>query len=206
MAATCRCAAGTRTRSRNTNARSELDPLSLIANANLTRSLYWARRYDEAIAQARKTLEMDPQFGVALFWLEGALRHKGLFKEAVALRQAATTPEQAQRIVQMFETRGFPAVLRETWRDAQERAARSCRLPGVTRRLARKMKRWRCSRPALHAGAPPSSASRWSRTSTCCARNRDSRACSERSARRSCFSSSERICRRKSYTCGEQSP
>ena len=43
----------------------ELDPFSLIINANLARSFYWARRYDEAIVQARKTLQMDPHFGVA---------------------------------------------------------------------------------------------------------------------------------------------
>ena len=93
----------------------ELDPLSLIVNANLTRSLYWARRYDEAIAQARKTLQLDPHFGVALFWLEGALRHKNLLTEAVALRQsAASTPEEAQRIGRTFETGGFRAILRES--------------------------------------------------------------------------------------------
>ncbi len=88
-----------------------LDPLSLIANANLTRALYYARRYDEAIHQARKTLQMDPHFGVALFWLEGALRHKGLFKEAVELRYLAT-PEQKAFIAHTFDTGGFPAVLR----------------------------------------------------------------------------------------------
>lgn len=92
----------------------EIDPLSLIANANLTRSLYWARRYDEAIAQARRTLELDPDFGVALFWLEGAFRHKGLFNEAVALRQQASTPEQAQVIGRLVETQGFKALLRES--------------------------------------------------------------------------------------------
>ncbi len=92
----------------------ELDPLSQIVNANLARALYWARRYDEAIAQARKTLEMDPHFGVALFWLEGALRHRGLFKEAVALRQAASSPEQARIIGRTFERAGFAALLRES--------------------------------------------------------------------------------------------
>ncbi len=92
----------------------QLDPLSLIVNANLTRALYWARRYDEAITQARKTLEMDPHFGVALFWLEGALRHRGLFKEAVALRRAVATPEQAQEIGRRFKQAGFDALLRES--------------------------------------------------------------------------------------------
>ena len=91
----------------------DLDPLSLIVNANLTRALYWARRYDEAIAQARKTLELDPTFGVTLFWMEGALRHKGLLDEAVALRQSVAAPEQAQKIALTFQRAGFQALLRE---------------------------------------------------------------------------------------------
>lgn len=91
----------------------ELDQLSLIFKANLARSYYWARRYDEAIAQAKRTLQLDPGFGVALFWLEGSLRHKGMFKEAVALRQALATPEQAKVIGHKFKTDGFASILRE---------------------------------------------------------------------------------------------
>jgi TolB-like protein/DNA-binding winged helix-turn-helix (wHTH) protein len=90
----------------------DLDPLSLIVNANLARALYWARRYDEATTQARRTLELDPRFGIALFWLEGSLRHQGLLKEAVALRQQVA-PERAQLIARTFERDGFPALLRE---------------------------------------------------------------------------------------------
>jgi len=92
----------------------ELDPFSLIVNANLARSYYWARRYDDAIIQARKTLQIDPRFGVALFWLEGSLRHKNLFKEAVALRQTISTPEQARIIEHTFKTAGFRGLLRES--------------------------------------------------------------------------------------------
>jgi TolB-like protein/Tfp pilus assembly protein PilF len=98
----------------------QLDPLSLIVNANLTRALYWARRYDDAIVQARRTLALDPTFGVAMFWLDGALRHKGLFNEAVALRQAASSgPDQAAVIARTFQRSGFQALLRgcgETYR------------------------------------------------------------------------------------------
>jgi len=90
----------------------QLDPLSLIANANLTRALYWARRYDEAITQARRTLELDSSFGVALFWLEGSLRHMGLFDEAVALRQSISDPEQAAIIERLYQRSGFSALLR----------------------------------------------------------------------------------------------
>ncbi|HEY7289078.1 MAG TPA: winged helix-turn-helix domain-containing protein [Vicinamibacterales bacterium] len=91
----------------------DLDPLSLIVNTNLARALYWARRYEEAIAQARRTLELDPRFGVALFWLEGSLRHQGLFKEAVALRQQVYGPERAQVVARTFEREGFAPLMRE---------------------------------------------------------------------------------------------
>ncbi len=92
----------------------QLDPFSLIINTNLARSFYWARRYEEAIAQARKTLQIDPRFGVAAFWLEGSLRHKNLFKEAVALRQAISTPEKAHTIERTYRTLGFSGLLRES--------------------------------------------------------------------------------------------
>jgi tetratricopeptide (TPR) repeat protein len=91
----------------------ELDPFSVIINANLVRSLYWARRYDEAVQQARKTLKMDPKFGVTLFWLEGSLRHQSHYQDAVALRVAFSTPEQAQHIQRTFNAAGFDGVLRE---------------------------------------------------------------------------------------------
>ena len=101
----------------------ELDPLSVIVNANLARALYRGRRYDEAIAQARKTLELDTGFAVALFWLEGALRHKGLFKEAVELRQSLAAPEQARLIGRTFEREGFQAILRESGKTFEKSGA-----------------------------------------------------------------------------------
>ena len=91
----------------------QLDPFSLIVNANLARALYWGRRYDEAIRQAKNTLAIDPKFGVALFWLEGSLRHKGMFKEAVALRMAVSSPERGKAIEQSLKAGGFPNLLRE---------------------------------------------------------------------------------------------
>jgi len=48
----------------------ELDPLSLIIHATLGRhGFYFARRYDDAIAQLRKTLDMDENFWVARHFL-----------------------------------------------------------------------------------------------------------------------------------------
>ena len=43
----------------------ELDPLSLIINTDVAEMLYYGRRYDEAIRQAQKTLEMDSSFPLA---------------------------------------------------------------------------------------------------------------------------------------------
>ena len=88
----------------------QLDPYSLIINANLARALYWARRYDDAIGQAKHTLQLDPRFGVAALWLEASLRHKGMFKEAVALRKAFD-PANAQAIDRTFRTQGFTPLL-----------------------------------------------------------------------------------------------
>src|SRR4051812_15506380 len=42
-----------------------LDPLSLVINADLAELLGLAGAYDEAIQQSRKTLELDPAFGLA---------------------------------------------------------------------------------------------------------------------------------------------
>ena len=40
----------------------QLDPLSLIINADMAQILYFAGRLDEAIAQGRKTVQMNPGF------------------------------------------------------------------------------------------------------------------------------------------------
>jgi TolB-like protein/Flp pilus assembly protein TadD len=62
----------------------ELDPLSVIINADVGGVLFNARHYDEAIAQLRKTLEMDPGFYYAHWNLGQVLEMKGLTNEAMA--------------------------------------------------------------------------------------------------------------------------
>lgn len=62
----------------------DLDPHSLIINANLGWILYLAHRYDEAIEELSKTLEMDPNF-----YLPGAIRWQayvasGMYDEAMS--------------------------------------------------------------------------------------------------------------------------
>jgi TolB-like protein/DNA-binding winged helix-turn-helix (wHTH) protein/Tfp pilus assembly protein PilF len=66
-----------------------LDPLSLIINADLAELLGLAHSYDESIRQSRKTIEMDPNFALAHNQLAQAYLQKHMYAEAVAELQKA---------------------------------------------------------------------------------------------------------------------
>jgi len=66
-----------------------LDPLSLIINADLAELLVLAHSYDESIRQSRKTIEMDPNFALAHNQLGQAYLQKQMYDEAVAEMQQA---------------------------------------------------------------------------------------------------------------------
>jgi TolB-like protein/DNA-binding winged helix-turn-helix (wHTH) protein/Tfp pilus assembly protein PilF len=59
----------------------QADPLSVIISRDVGEILEFAGRDDEAIAQCRKTLEMDPTFSHAHMLLAWAYHHKGQSKE-----------------------------------------------------------------------------------------------------------------------------
>ncbi|HXM68201.1 MAG TPA: tetratricopeptide repeat protein [Candidatus Acidoferrum sp.] len=61
-----------------------LDPLSLIINADLAEILLLAHSYDDSIQQSRKTIEMDPNFAMAHNQLAQAYLQKHMYDEAVA--------------------------------------------------------------------------------------------------------------------------
>jgi len=67
----------------------ELDPLSLVINADFGWTYFNARRYDEAEAQVRKTLEMDANFFLAHFYLGCVLKLKGRIAQAIPEFQKA---------------------------------------------------------------------------------------------------------------------
>ena len=50
----------------------ELDPLSLIISVAVGWAHYFARRYDEAIEQLRRTVDLDPNYPVT-YWILGLL-------------------------------------------------------------------------------------------------------------------------------------
>jgi TolB-like protein/Tfp pilus assembly protein PilF len=62
----------------------ELDPLSPIIGTNLGDTLVFARRYDEAVAQYKRTLVHNPNFAYAHRALGRAYGSKGMFQEAIA--------------------------------------------------------------------------------------------------------------------------
>jgi TolB-like protein/DNA-binding winged helix-turn-helix (wHTH) protein/Tfp pilus assembly protein PilF len=66
-----------------------LDPLSLIIDADLAELLALAHSYDESIIQSRKAIEMDPNFALAHNQLAQAYLQKDMNEDAVAELQKA---------------------------------------------------------------------------------------------------------------------
>jgi tetratricopeptide (TPR) repeat protein len=67
-----------------------LDPLSILIRSMLCWLPYWARQYDEALAQARRTLRLEEHAPQALYVIGAAARAKGAYAEAIAaLEQTA---------------------------------------------------------------------------------------------------------------------
>jgi tetratricopeptide (TPR) repeat protein len=77
-----------------------LDPLSLITQATLGRhGYYFARQYDQAIAQLRKTLELDGNFWVAHLWLGWTCAVIGRHAEGIVELQIARRLDDNLEIV-----------------------------------------------------------------------------------------------------------
>jgi len=90
----------------------ELDPLSLIINTSLGWQYVYARQYEKAIEQCRKTVEMEPGFRSAHWCLTDAYLAAGRGADAVPEIQAAAkldgaTPEQVAAIRQAYERAGI---------------------------------------------------------------------------------------------------
>jgi len=60
-----------------------LDPVSPLFNTVRAEILYNARRYDDAIAQARRTIDQYPTYPLPYIWLGSAYREKKMYKEAL---------------------------------------------------------------------------------------------------------------------------
>lgn len=72
----------------------KLDPLSLNANNDLGMAYCFAREYDRAIEQLRKTLELEPKFFRSYLFLAATYMPMGMYEEALAeLQKAEAAPE-----------------------------------------------------------------------------------------------------------------
>ena len=80
----------------------ELDPLSIPFNLGIGWSFYYARKYDEAIAQYCKTLEIAPNLPIVLYELGLAYQNKGLYREALAEFQRAHTSSRGESAAVML--------------------------------------------------------------------------------------------------------
>jgi TolB-like protein/Flp pilus assembly protein TadD len=104
-----------------------LDPLSLSIKNDLGRALYRARRYDEAIAQARKTLELAPDFRNAHWTIMYACEQQGRLAEAVeadlqALRLSKVAPARIEELRAAFAASGWAGYWRRQLAQTRERA------------------------------------------------------------------------------------
>ena len=71
----------------------QLDPFSPIIGSNLAHYSYYERRYDEAIEQCNKVLEMSPDFWVARHYRALAYTMKGAHQQAITeLRELLGSP------------------------------------------------------------------------------------------------------------------
>ncbi|MGH9860444.1 MAG: protein kinase domain-containing protein [Candidatus Acidiferrales bacterium] len=67
----------------------ELEPLSLIISANSAWCLYLGRRFDEAVSQAQRTIQLNQNFAVAHEYLAQAFAAQGRFEDAITEMQRA---------------------------------------------------------------------------------------------------------------------
>ena len=80
----------------------ELDPLSIIISDDMAAGFYYARHYDQAIEQIRKTIELDPNFAGGHFWLGLIYAQKGMAQEAIAeANQAIASSGESQNIAML---------------------------------------------------------------------------------------------------------
>lgn len=94
----------------------EIDPLSLIINRMYGHSLLYARQYDAAVVQLKKTIELDAGFPSAHFTLALAYEARGNRAECVEefakLHELEGGPQKAALIRESFAKGGWQSFLR----------------------------------------------------------------------------------------------
>jgi TolB-like protein/DNA-binding winged helix-turn-helix (wHTH) protein/Flp pilus assembly protein TadD len=107
-----------------------LDPLSLPNNAEVVRTMYYARDYDGALAQAQKAMQLDPAYYRIHFWLGRVYAQKGMYQQAVdeSERVLKATPDSTLGLTELaysLAAAGRTAGARTILRTLEERSRSS---------------------------------------------------------------------------------
>jgi tetratricopeptide (TPR) repeat protein len=65
----------------------ELEPLSLVQGASFAAVYLYARKFDLALGQAKKTYELDPSFVTGQLWLCRSYNAKGMYPESLSISE-----------------------------------------------------------------------------------------------------------------------
>jgi TolB-like protein/DNA-binding winged helix-turn-helix (wHTH) protein len=94
-----------------------LDPLNPAISAHLARDYIFARDYDEAIVQARRTLEIYPDFEEAHYWLQFAYARKGMdravFDDRQSFLRRVGKKQEADLETRIYSERGLRGLLQK---------------------------------------------------------------------------------------------
>jgi tetratricopeptide (TPR) repeat protein len=112
----------------------ELDPLSIPINNILANHLQQAGRYNEAIEQRRKVLELNPNDGVQHLSLSEMYAAKGMYDEAFAERLTSSTlfgagKEKVEEYRRIYGSLGWTAYLQKTLRDEHDEILKKLNQP-----------------------------------------------------------------------------
>ena len=89
-----------------------------MTNTDVGVDSYYARQYDEAIAQIEKTINLDPRFFIAYLWLGQAYEQKKMYTEAIATFRNGMN--RAERHPQLLASLGHAYALAGDRNKAQE--------------------------------------------------------------------------------------
>lgn len=106
------------------------DPLSLPNNAEVVRTLYYARDYDGALLQAQKAMQFNPNYYRTHFWMARVYAQKHMYREAIAEDEIVlkANPDSNMALTEMaysLAASGREAEARQILRKLEQRAASS---------------------------------------------------------------------------------
>ena len=104
-----------------------LDPLSLIINADLAELLLIAHLYDDSIQESRKTIAMDPNFALAhnqlgLAYLQTQMRHEAVSELQKAVRFSGGSPTCIANLASAYVVSGKREEAAKLLSDLQKRS------------------------------------------------------------------------------------